>query len=91
MIGPVNLRDPADDQQSLRGEMTYHPVYTYYGTQNRKSTNNGPITQPSDDAIVVDQPTKSSSIDTSSGQDQSSLDSADLTAEETETRKKEEI
>ena len=29
---PVSIHEPCDDQQSLRGEFTYSPVYPYFNT-----------------------------------------------------------
>ena len=37
--GPVSIRDQTDDTESLRGEFTYSPVYTYYNTLPRSQSN----------------------------------------------------
>ncbi|ELT90174.1 hypothetical protein CAPTEDRAFT_201190 [Capitella teleta] len=35
LFGPVSLHEASDDQGSVHGESTYHPVYAYYPTLNR--------------------------------------------------------
>ena len=35
-FGSVSLRDTGDDQDSLVGDCSYRPVYTYYGTLGQK-------------------------------------------------------
>ena len=32
VFGPVSLREQTDDTDSLKGDLTFHPLYPYYGT-----------------------------------------------------------
>lgn len=40
MFGPVSLREQSDDADSLKGDLTFNPLYPYFGTLRTDETKN---------------------------------------------------
>lgn len=40
MFGPVSLREQSDDADSLKGDLTFNPLYPYFGTLATEETKN---------------------------------------------------